>query len=416
MTVALTLLFILTQDVEDSTLEWMARHGSEQGAWKVIDCRQCGEKRPQHRNEILDTSLAILAFLNWGYTHLSKDSISGTVVGPLMKNALTFLAEEFDMENGFCRKEDPQSMLTHIVATWALTEAFGVTNSRYLKEPAQKALQFLFRKRLTDGGWPLWLGASSSDPVATGFAASAVESARIADFPIDEQVFDRFADWWGAKVSQVNLKDALVMSVLVYIPAVLDLDPKTSDSIESIIRRVAPTVDGASDEEKARVDRLILAFESDDPAERQRAAAALPGYVSRASGRMAQAWLRTRDPEVRSRIEQALDLHRRMDYRWICREFFDRHRPEGQREWEPLIWYFGSASARILDGPSGGLWKTWSRQMNSYFDSMGAKEGCAKGSCSLSSRMPAGRFGLTGLKSLTKSVWLSFNYKKRLRD
>lgn len=179
-------------------LTWLARHQNQDGSWSVTGyanrCR--GEKKclPNVGSDELTigvTGLALFAFLGAGYHHLSKDTHVGICYGDVVKKALQYLIKVQNPDGSFGDKDLPRSAFNSALATLALCEAYGLTGSRIVQDPAQKAVEYLVSRA---DAW----GETQPDAVVTGWAALALHSAKLAELNIREQdkVFGRIRDFF----------------------------------------------------------------------------------------------------------------------------------------------------------------------------------------------------------------------------
>src|SRR6185503_12327799 len=156
------------------------------------------------------TSLSVLAFLGAGYTQLSKDEFPdpqrpGQMLkfGEVVKKGLQYLLGVQDPEK-CVNTHHTKVMYDHAIAALALSEAYGMTASLPLKEPAQKALDFLIAAQNPGKGWRYTAKSGDSDTSVTGWAVMALKSADLADLN-----FPREAAYAGAVawLNDVTSKD-----------------------------------------------------------------------------------------------------------------------------------------------------------------------------------------------------------------
>ena len=162
-----------TEGTEKAVLEglrWLIRHQNPDGSWSATNLKdRCNPDSPCYDSKdefhpLYDeglTSLAILCFLGAGYSHESKQTIVDTVqakrhkVGEVIKNGLMWLTKRQDADGHFTR--DKAFMYNEALATMALAEAYGLTQNRYWKDPAQKGVDFIQRaQRPNPSGNGLW--------------------------------------------------------------------------------------------------------------------------------------------------------------------------------------------------------------------------------------------------------------------
>src|SRR6185503_11630288 len=143
-----------TEDAVRAALRWLARHQSADGSWGASSfptrCAKEPCSGPGNRDyDTGATSLALLAFLGAGFSHLSRDEMADPVnpgrtlhFGHAVRDAIKWLLAQQDPE-GCLGPRRNHYLYNHSIATLALSEAFGMTNAGMLAGPAQKAVDFL---------------------------------------------------------------------------------------------------------------------------------------------------------------------------------------------------------------------------------------------------------------------------------
>jgi hypothetical protein len=132
------------------------RHQNDDGSWGGEEFRKhCTKDHPcipldreltPHFKEGL-TGLALLCFLGQGLTHDSKIVVVDTAmgksyaVGEVVLKGLKWLKDRQRPDGGFAAT--PGLLYNDILATMALTEAYGLTRNRAWKGPAQRGIDFL---------------------------------------------------------------------------------------------------------------------------------------------------------------------------------------------------------------------------------------------------------------------------------
>jgi hypothetical protein len=177
-----------TQGTEAAVLEglrWLIRHQQDDGYWSAAEVlAKCSELGPkcipmdqadsyQRNYDEGLTALSLLAFLGAGYDNTSKQTLVDEAmakrhsIGEVIKNGLKWLKERQNEDGSFT---SPRAfMYNEALAALALSEAYGMTNSRMWKEPAQKAINFLVNAQKPNpqnstGLWG-WRYASKQDVI-----------------------------------------------------------------------------------------------------------------------------------------------------------------------------------------------------------------------------------------------------------
>ena len=207
-------------------LRWLCRHQAEDGSWsygrlKTIctSDKPCYDPKAQITDNYNDglTALSLLAFLGAGYGHDAKQTIVDTtrakrhVVGDVVKKGLAYLLKKQNPDGSFSSGDRP-FMYNESLAAMALTEAYGLSQNRYYKEPAQKAINFMIAsQRPNPSGQGKWgwrydglkyverevgigTGAAEnkailfdSDISATGWCVMALKSAKLSGLNVPEE-------------------------------------------------------------------------------------------------------------------------------------------------------------------------------------------------------------------------------------
>lgn len=156
------------QSAVGSGLLWLARNQNEDGSWGDLPATLGG--RTIGKAGV--TSLALLSLLGAGYSQLSKDEYDGDrTMGTVVKKALQWLMRDLREDGRFRSVYDEG--FDQALATHALCEAYGMTASQPLQEPAERAVLRLLWMQGADGSWG---GAES-----TAWAVQALTSARLSE-------------------------------------------------------------------------------------------------------------------------------------------------------------------------------------------------------------------------------------------
>jgi hypothetical protein len=229
-------------------LLWLCRHQNADGSWGSLSMREhCAPGQPcfdpkltatAHYDEGL-TGLALLAFLGAGFTHLSHATLvdASTAkrhdLGDVVKRGLSWLRNRQNADGSFSRERP--FLYNEALATMALSEAYGMTQNPYWKDPAQKGVDFLQRaQRLNPSGKGRWgwryasredvvdfrkgTGDESyqrelfdSDTSVTAWCVMALKSAELCRLSVERESMEgalAFCDFVTANDGQVGYLDA----------------------------------------------------------------------------------------------------------------------------------------------------------------------------------------------------------------
>jgi hypothetical protein len=159
-----------------SALLWAAQNQNEDGSWGDVPVTIGG--RTIGRTGV--TALALLSLLGAGYSHLSKDEYDGVCMGSTVKRAVKWMISQQREDGTFLSTHDLE--FDQALGALALSEAYGMTASPPLKDPAQNALDALVRLQETNGSW----GA----PEPTAWAIHAIVSAELSELICPSEVRD----------------------------------------------------------------------------------------------------------------------------------------------------------------------------------------------------------------------------------
>jgi len=192
-----------SEEAVEKSLKWLAAHQSVEGYWDadgfmancpegVEDCWGSSGRKPHQGSDRDDvphsglegdsglTGLAVLAFLGAGYTHEEGQ------YADQVDHALRWLIRQ-QAEDGFLGGGATHyaRMYCHGMASIALGEAYGMTQDPTLREPLQKAIDYIIeRQNPRDGGWRYTVG-KLGDVSMFGWQLMALKSAETAglEFP-----------------------------------------------------------------------------------------------------------------------------------------------------------------------------------------------------------------------------------------
>lgn len=200
-----------TQQAVLDGLKWLARHQSPDGSWQptsfAAQCKGTTCDGTGHDNYAVGcTGLSLLAFLGAGYNHLSRESWVDPItnkritMGHVVRDGLKYLVDQ-QHDNGALGQIVGEFFYNHSVGTLALTEAYGLSNNSFIKDPAQNALNYLMQNQTPAPGgtgfmgWRYLPGSGESDTSVTGWAVMALKSAEISGLAIAQSSYDGALQW-----------------------------------------------------------------------------------------------------------------------------------------------------------------------------------------------------------------------------
>jgi len=193
-----------TEEAVELGLLFLARHQESDGSWSF---QNFGAGRPGYEAETAAlesdtaaTGMSLLAFQGAGYNHREHKHR-----GPV-KRAIDWLLKH-QKKNGdlfvLSDKESNRSvwLYSHAIATLALCEAYGMTQDPALREPAQKALDFIIAAQHADrGGWR-YSPRYGSDTSVTGWMMMALKSGELANLTVPKKTYDGVQTWLDSAMS-----------------------------------------------------------------------------------------------------------------------------------------------------------------------------------------------------------------------
>lgn len=142
------------QDSVDRALTWLAKVQLENGSW---------ENNPAH------SGLALLCFLAHGETPLSD------TYGVTVQKSIQWLATNMPENNMWNRA------YSHAIATYAIAEAYGVTQIPFLVSPMESGIEVILKGQQSNGGFDYYYKKGERwDVSVTGWQMQAMKAAYIA--------------------------------------------------------------------------------------------------------------------------------------------------------------------------------------------------------------------------------------------
>ncbi|HLY12474.1 MAG TPA: hypothetical protein VKW04_24435 [Planctomycetota bacterium] len=205
----------ITESAVIAALRWLARHQGPEGGWgaeafqgQCIGGRCGGIGERDYDTGV--TGLAILAFLGAGYSQLSRDTKTDPAFpdrplhfGDVVKKGLQYLLAHQDPE-GCIGERGMKYMYNHCVAALALSEAYGMTVSAPLKDPAQKAIDFIIASQNPGKAWRYSAKSGDNDTSVSGWAIMALKSAEMSDLAFPASAYEGALGWLNEVTDGAN--------------------------------------------------------------------------------------------------------------------------------------------------------------------------------------------------------------------
>ena len=112
-----------------------------------------------------------------------------------VKKALKWLVESMGEDGNFTGGQH-NGMYDQGVATMALAEAYGLTKDPDLREPLERAVQFVIQAQHPQtGAWDYRPRSTRIDTSVSGWQLMALKSAHMAGIKVDDRSFKLSAKW-----------------------------------------------------------------------------------------------------------------------------------------------------------------------------------------------------------------------------
>lgn len=189
-------------------LRGIGRLQQPDGSWTSAYASEAGTM-----TEFGATSIALLSLLGAGYSNLSKDEFADpqnpnqTIkIGQVVKKGLGWLLEHQAPDGRVRSGRD--GILNHALAALALSEAYGMTASQPLKEPAQSAIDWLAAHQSENGGWQRADRSQNGEILASTFAVMALKSAQLSELAVNPSVAARALQFFTETIGEDGLPAA----------------------------------------------------------------------------------------------------------------------------------------------------------------------------------------------------------------
>ncbi|MBI5359584.1 MAG: HEAT repeat domain-containing protein [Planctomycetes bacterium] len=196
------------QKAIDEALNWLMRHQEKDGYWDCVKyVKNCTDAKKDdtasvksNQYNVAVTGLALLAFLGAGYTHEPDGKPFGLPPGgkfkPVVEKGLEWLVSIQEKNGSF--KDLPvkttPNMFEQGLAALALCEAYGMTRDKDLKEPAQKAIDFIVSAQNPGLGWR-YTPKSDNDTSVVGWQVFALKSAEVSGLDVPASAIEGASNW-----------------------------------------------------------------------------------------------------------------------------------------------------------------------------------------------------------------------------
>jgi hypothetical protein len=179
-------------------LDFLARHQSPDGSWSL---HRFGAGRPGYENEraivhsdTAATGLALLAYLGGGYDHFDDQ------YKEVVRGGIDFLVKSQKPNGDLYLPVDTESntyawFYSHGIAAIALCEAYGMTGDPELRQPAQKAVDFIVATQHERHGAWRYQPNRESDTSVAGWQLMALKSGELAGLAIPPETYRRVERW-----------------------------------------------------------------------------------------------------------------------------------------------------------------------------------------------------------------------------
>lgn len=190
----------------DRGLEWLALHQANDGHWSLHEFHKHAREKPlpngktfvcnceadmKTRNDLAATALGLLPFLATG--HGPKASAKKPDYSKTVEAGLKYLLAKQAKDGSF----GANAMYAHALAARALCDAYALTKEDKLKEPAQKAVDFIVAAQDPVGGGWRYQPKQPGDLSVTGWQFAALKRGQLAGLIVPGTTWkmtDKFLD------------------------------------------------------------------------------------------------------------------------------------------------------------------------------------------------------------------------------
>jgi hypothetical protein len=176
-------------------LDWLKNHQHDDGHWSLekfyneTKGKNYSGKGNVH-SDTAATGFALLPFLGHGQTHVSGEHQATVRKG--LQWLVTHQKADGDLN---VNPAANTRMYAHAIATIALCEAYGMTKESTLREPAQRAVDFIVRAQNASLGAWRYEPRNDSDTSVTGWQVMALKSGQMASLEVPPRSFELLGNW-----------------------------------------------------------------------------------------------------------------------------------------------------------------------------------------------------------------------------
>lgn len=175
----------LTEAAVARALQWMSLHQHANGSWSLDKFHRAGDCNGRCRDtgglrsDQGATALVLQAMLGAGQTHrtgIYRDTVS---------HGLQYLLGVQRTDGSLAANNSRTAgMYAHALGTIALADAYALTGDELLRDPAQRAVNYLTSAQHSAGGWR-YASQERGDLSVTGWQLMALHSARAAGLRVE---------------------------------------------------------------------------------------------------------------------------------------------------------------------------------------------------------------------------------------
>ncbi len=157
-------------------------------ALRYLAAKQNGDGSWADKHQVAITSLSLMAFMLQG--HFPERGEYGRV----LDKALGFLLRRSEEGGGYLGTHN-YGMYEHALATLALSEVWGMSDRKEIRDAIKRAVDIILRAQNKEGGWRYHPRPESADISVTVMQVVALASASEAGILVPKQVIDRALEY-----------------------------------------------------------------------------------------------------------------------------------------------------------------------------------------------------------------------------